>query len=474
MIRSSSLILTLSLAIPAASAEPEWPQFRGPNASGVAAADAAPPTQFGPGRNVVWSVAVPPGVSSPVIAGDLLFLTAFENGQLFTLAYDRATGKERWRAKAPAKAIEPYHKTEGSPAASSCATDGSIVVSYFGSFGLLAYDRQGQLLWQYELPCAKTGYDFGTGVSPILADGLVILARDLKDDSRLIAVNDKTGSRAWETKRDGFPTAWSTPALWNNAGSKQIVVPGYAKMTGYDLASGKVAWTYSGLPAACCTSPVVFDGMLVFAGWSPGDDMKMPPLEDLLKQFDTDKDGKLSKKEAEKSFLGNFFDNNDPNKDGFITKEEWEEAGKFMARGVNSAFALKPGAAGDLGASAVAWKMMNKKVLPYVPTGVVAGGVLYLIKDGGLLSAYDAKTGKAIYESERVGSAGQYYASLIAVNGHLYLTALNGDVQVVKTGEVPEVVFRGKLGERTAATPAVVGKTLYVRTATKLYAFEAK
>ena len=100
--------------------------------------------------------------------------------------------------------------------------------------------------------------------------------------------------------------------------------------------------------------------------------------------------------------------------------------------------------------------------------------IIPVVKDEGLLSAYDTKDGKAVYEAERVGSGGQYYSSLVTANGHLYLTALNGDVHVVKTGEVPEVVYKGKLNERTAATPAIVGDRLSVRTATKLYAFSGR
>src|SRR5580698_9638010 len=106
---------------------PEWPQFRGPNGSGIAVGS-KPPVTFGPDQNVKWKVPVPSGASSPVIAGDRLFLTAFDEGKLFTIAYSTMNGRELWRAEAPAKAIEAYHKTEGSPAASSVATDGTTVV----------------------------------------------------------------------------------------------------------------------------------------------------------------------------------------------------------------------------------------------------------------------------------------------------------------------------------------------------------
>src|SRR4051812_22707012 len=106
-----------------------------------------PPITFGPEKNVKWKVPVPSGASSPVVVGDKLFLTAFDEGKLFTIAYSAVSGQELWRAEAPAKAIEAYHKTEGSPAASSVATNGKTVVAYFGSCGLFAYDLTGKELW---------------------------------------------------------------------------------------------------------------------------------------------------------------------------------------------------------------------------------------------------------------------------------------------------------------------------------------
>src|SRR4051812_16029109 len=147
MIRRILLTICLGFASSVGAAEvPEWPQFRGPNGSGIAAAS-KPPITFGPEKNVKWKVPVPSGASSPVVVGDKLFLTAFDEGKLFTIAYSAVSGQELWRAEAPAKAIEAYHKTEGSPAASSVATNGKTVVAYFGSCGLFAYDLTGKELW---------------------------------------------------------------------------------------------------------------------------------------------------------------------------------------------------------------------------------------------------------------------------------------------------------------------------------------
>src|SRR5438876_3950121 len=128
-----------------------WPRFRGPDGSGVAD-DQKPPVEFGPDKNVKWKAPAPSGLSSPIVAGDKLVITAFEDGKLSTVAYGRADGKQAWKAEAPAKKIEAYHKTEGSPAASTSATDGKRIVSYFGSCGLFCYDLSGKELWRFEIP----------------------------------------------------------------------------------------------------------------------------------------------------------------------------------------------------------------------------------------------------------------------------------------------------------------------------------
>src|SRR5262249_32200018 len=137
-----------------------WPRFRGPNGSGIAE-NAKPPVEFGPDKNLKWKAASPSGLSSPIIAGDELVITAFDGGKLYTIAYKLKDGKEAWRPEAPAKTLEPYHKTAGSPAASSPATDGKHIVSYFGSCGLLCYDLKGKELWEFEMPAAATPGDFG-------------------------------------------------------------------------------------------------------------------------------------------------------------------------------------------------------------------------------------------------------------------------------------------------------------------------
>jgi outer membrane protein assembly factor BamB len=427
---------------------PAWPQFRGPGASGIAE-DEKPPVEIGPDK----------------IVGERLIITAFDSGKLYTIAYNRADGSELWRAEAPAEKLELYHKTEGSPAASTPATDGERIVSYFGSCGLFCYDLAGKELWKYEMPPAATPGDFGTGVSPVIAGGTVILVRDEMIDPKIIALDLVTGKPKWEKKRESR-SGYATPAVWQTPAGTQIAVPGLGRMIGYDLASGDEKWHVEGMPSAACASPVTANGELFFAGWSPGDpteadSFKMPTFDQLIAQTgDDNKDGQVSKDEAANSFLKDFFSNQDMNKDGQITRQEWDAILQFMAASRNSAFALKPGGTGDVTESHVRWK--KKKGLPYVPSAILYRSQYVMVKDGGIVTAYDAETGDEIYQRRAIAS-GNYYASPVAANGNIYFASLaEGIITVLKGGtDTPEkVVENPPLGERVAATPAIADDTL--------------
>lgn len=470
-----AIATSLVLAGWADGAEPSpWPRFRGPNGSGVAEGQ-KPPVEFGPDKNVKWKVPVPSGLSSPIVVGDLLVITAFEDGKLLTIAYRRTDGSEAWRAEAKAEQIEPFLATEGSPAASTSVTDGQRIVSYFGSCGLVAYDLNGKQLWTFPFPVASVPGSFGTGASPTLIDGRVIVVRDEMKDARIVAVDLVSGSLKWERPRIS-PASYCTPVEWRTASGTQVVAAGHARMVGYDLKDGQELWTVTGLPSGCCASPVSSGELLLFAGWSPGgaDDteFQMPTFDAHLKNFDKDADGTLSKAEGEEAFQG-FFDSQDANGDGRITRDEYDVVLKFMSEGKNSAFALKPGGTGDVTKSDVLWT--QTKGLPYVSSAIEYGGQFVMVKDGGIVTGYDPQSGKQLY-MQRAAADGTYYASPVAANGHLYFTSLaDGVVTVVKPGaDKVEVVSQNPpLGERVAATPAIADDTLYIRTEKHLYAFKA-
>jgi outer membrane protein assembly factor BamB len=467
------VLLGLSAASPAAEESLAWPRFRGANGAGIAE-NQKPPVEIGPEKNLKWKVPVPSGLSSPIVAGGNLVLTAFENGRLYTIAYRRSDGKEAWRAEAPAEQIEKFMPTEGSPAASTPATDGQRILSYFGSCGLFCYDLAGNELWRREMPTVSLPGDFGTGVSPIIAEGLAILVRDERKGAKVLALDVATGELKWQKQRHSV-VSYATPVLWKqDDGSQQLVVAGHGRMIAYDLKSGGEVWSYIGMPSSVCSSPVIAGEILCFAGWAPGaaddSEFQLPSFDETLKQFDKDGNDLISREEGAQAFPG-FFDSMDSNADGNVSREENQAVVDFLAAGKNSAFALKAGGRGDITRSHVLWE--QKKGLPYVPTAIAYMGQLMMVKDGGIVTVFDQHSGRQLSMS-RVLSNGSYYASPVAANGAIYFVSLkDGAVTVLKGGtDWPEVVAENPpLEERVAATPAIADDALYIRGEKHLYAF---
>ncbi len=435
-------LLLLALGFPSAAGAagpPAWPQFRGPGGTGVAPETARPPTRLDPDRNVKWKVGVPPGHSSPVVAGGRLFLTGYDEKKLYTLAYRLADGKRLWRRQAPGTTIEPFEKTTGSPAASTPATDGERLVVYFGSCGLICYDLEGKELWRHPLPIGKTQHGFGTGSSPVLADGRVVLLRDLEQGGELLCLDLAGGKRLWRADRAGCKTSWGSPCIWSTPAGKQVVVAGGLRLKGYNLTDGKERWTVSGLPSYPATTPVVADGRLVYAGWSYGGAAEfrsmMPSFDDLLKEAGERRLGYLTRAGLDKTQAKGGFDELDTNRDGKVTRVEWGAVVEYMTSGRNVAFVLNPNGMGKGIDSYVLWRR-EIQGLPYIPSPLVYRGLLYTVNKDGRLSAHEVKTGKEVYAARQVG-LGNVFASPVAAAGHLYLCSLDESVIVVRAGKVP-------------------------------------
>src|SRR5262245_30160586 len=243
-----------------------WPQFRGPNSSGLG--EGKPPVNFGPDQNVLWKTALGPGISSPIIWEGHIFLTEFDraNKRLATLCIDRGTGKILWRRFVTPEKIENVHRIS-SPAAATPATDGERVYVYFGSYGLVCYDFSGNQQWERQLPVPQNPY--GGSASPILAGELLVLNHQGKD-SYLLGVNRRDGRTVWKTDRSLFQYGWSTPVHWRHDGVDEIVVlggdlsPGQRLMA-YNLADGAERWWVGGLPPCGKSTPVIGDGLLFLA-----------------------------------------------------------------------------------------------------------------------------------------------------------------------------------------------------------------
>ena len=253
-------LLTVSLVGQRATVA-HWPRFRGPNGSGVSETD-KPPTTFGPSSNRLWQAVVPPGHSSPTIWGDHIFVTAVENSTLVVVALRRRDGRLLWRRPAPSGQLEKVHPFSN-PAASTPATDGQRVYTYFGSYGLLAHDFTGKEVWRKALPAPPT--QFGAATSPIVFDGKVILQRDGNDGrSELLAFDARTGAPVWRTPRPLLRESWSTPIVWTHDGRDEIITVGSNRLVAYSSSDGAERWWVGGLTLQPITCAVLGEG-LIFA-----------------------------------------------------------------------------------------------------------------------------------------------------------------------------------------------------------------
>jgi outer membrane protein assembly factor BamB len=470
---SSRRILALCLAVlalgPRVARADSWAQFRGPNASGVAANDVTFPADVGPDKNVLWKTPLPPGHSSPVISKDRVFITGVKDDTLVTIGLDRATGRALWEQPAPHLSDEIIHSI-GSHAQASPATDGEIVVSFFGSSGLQCYDKDGKPLWQKPLGPFKNTY--GAASSPLLVDGKVLLNQDHDINSFLLCLDARTGERIWQVEREEFPRGFCTPVIWESSpGKKQVVVIGALRAIGYDLETGAEAWTVRGLARISNMTPVVgSDGLLYIAAWAPGADegdrIQAEPYDAMLAKYDEGKNGLLEESELPEGPLRSRFPQIDRDKDGQITDVEYEWMREIFHAAENVVLAVKPGGEGDITDTHVLWR--ESKQLPYVPSPLHYRGLLYLVKNGGILSCRDAETGRELNRG-RLKDTGDYYSSPVAGDGKVYLLSRGGSLTVITAESKWKVLATADFGEESFATPALVDGRIYLRAGETLY-----
>jgi outer membrane protein assembly factor BamB len=430
----------------AASAKGIWPSFRGPGAAGVADGMKLPDTwNVKTGENILWRVPIP-GLahSSPIVWGNRVFVTSavsslpkatFKPGlygagdaaedrskhRWMVYALDARTGTIVWeRVAHEGEPIEKRH-TKSTYASSTPATDGRIVVAFFGSQGVHAYDMDGSFRWRVDLGHLDLGaYDvpaleWGTASSPVIWQDLVFLQCDTDADDFLIALNAADGTVAWKVDRDEVPS-WGTPTVVETPAGPQLVTNASNFIRAYDPRTGRELWRLGGSSKITAPTPFLADGAIVVA------------------------------------------------------------SGRAPERPI---FVVRPSATGDITlppntakSDAVVWSRTGRG--SYMPTPLGYRGVLYVLANNGGFDAYDLKTGDEIYRT-RVPHLGLgFSASPVGSDGRIYISSEDGEIMVAAAGPTFETIATNSMGETLMATPALSAGVMYVRGASTLFAVGRK
>ncbi|MCP4257405.1 MAG: PQQ-binding-like beta-propeller repeat protein [Planctomycetes bacterium] len=466
--------------------EPVWSQFRGPNSSGLGIEGQNFPVEFGPEQNLLWKTPLRRGHSSPCIWGDKIFITARSGKSLETICIDRGNGKIKWRRSIVPEKLERINGSN-SHAAPTPVCDGKRVYVYFGSFGLIAYDFEGGEVWNKSLPIPNNQH--GSAASPVLANNMVVINCDQSEGAYILAVNRDTGETIWRQRRQE-KAGWSTPVLWKHGNVKELVVLGNNTLISYDLKDGRKRWWLNNLPKGDATPTPVYAGDTLFITspvrltGDPVNPIELPEFKILLDKYDNDKDGRLVQSEIPEDLVSIYrfgpelagvkksFSKLDTDQDGAISEAEWNkvvtDTKKIKPRDMDTLIAIRSGGKDDVSQTHVKWT--GYEGIGQVPSPLFYRGRIYLVKHGGNVTCYDAKTGDKVY-GDKLGPRTYYYASPVAADGKIYFCSRNGVVIVVQAGDKFKILAQNKIGERIFATVALVDGKIYLRTDKNMYAF---
>jgi outer membrane protein assembly factor BamB len=423
-----------------------WPSFRGPQAAGVADGQQLPDRWNGEkGENVLWRTRIP-GLahSSPIVWGDRLFVTSaissragatFKTGpynggdasddtsshRWVLYALDTASGRIVWQKTAYEGQPRDKRHVKSTYASSTPATDGRVVVAWFGSQGLHAYTVEGTPLWKVDLGRVSVGaveseaIEWGPASSPVIWDGLVIVQVDTRDDSFLIALSVDTGEQVWKTNRDDIPS-WSSPTVVTTATGAELIVNGATFARGYDPRNGTERWRLAtGSPMATPT-PIGADGMSIVTSGGLGSSRPLVAVR----------------------------------------------------HGAEGVLAPADPASTTKGPSPVAWSMRNRG--SFTPTPLAYRGLLYVVANNGVIDAYDVQTGAEIYRSRVPEIGSGFSASPVAADGKLYLSNEDGAIAIIAADRTFRHVATNDMGEPIMATPALSRGVMFVRTMNSVFA----
>ena len=465
--RTRLLLVAVLVLFPLAAGE--WPQFRGVNSSGVSD-EKNLPVVFGPGQNMVWKTALPAGHSSPIFSKTQIFASAYDKDGIYLIALDRKTGKEHWRRTIPKPRNAEHHKSS-TPASSSPVTDGENVYALYNDFGLISFDRAGKERWRLDL--GPINNPFGLGTSPVLAGNTLLVNIDAESGSFFLGLHKDTGKQKWRRERPDFTRGFSTPVLYKPANAPmQVLVAGSYSLMSYSVDTGEPIWWVNSLTWQLKPTPVIHGDTVYVLGWAGGSDEgaqeNVPDFPEILKTRDINKDGKLSAEEIADPRLTKDWAAMDLDRTGFVEARDWYMY-QQRRRVVNAVNAIRLGGRGDMTAKSVQWRYT--KSLPNVPSPLFYDGLLYLTKEGGIMTALDAETGAVKKQARLTGALGDYFASPVAADGHIFAASHEGKVVVIRPGPDWEIVAVNPMNEPVNATPAFVDGRIFIRTHENLYCF---
>ncbi|HYB96150.1 MAG TPA: PQQ-binding-like beta-propeller repeat protein [Vicinamibacterales bacterium] len=429
--------LPIVLALTAGVGANDWPHWRGPAASGVAASSPLPST-WSDTENVAWRAALAgAGVSSPIVSGSRVFVTSQigdgrrQDGRHPTLtqggepsaagestlarrvkradvtfvveAFDRATGKRAWIHEMAAEGDLPPVHDKHNLASASPVTDGERVYAWYGTGQIAAIDTAGKRVWSKHLGKEYGPFDinWGHASSPVLFQDTLILLCYHTPASYLLAVDKRSGAVKWKVDKPAGVESYSSPIVVDGPGGPELIVNSSTGVESFDPATGKSLWTYPEVNRFPIPVAMVDGSML------------------------------------------------------------------YVSRGYRSSpyMAIRLGGRGDITNTHVAWRVPTGG--PYVSSLVHYQGVIYMSTDNGILSAVDATNGQRLWQ-ERVG--GTFSASPIAGDGKVFFVSEGGETIVVKAGRTFEVISRNKLEGHFVASPAAGGGRIFLRADDRIYA----
>lgn len=468
----------------------DWPQFRGPNCSGVSKDGAPLPAEFSSTINVKWSTPLGDGIGSPIVVSERVFTTAMSGtDQIALVALDAATGKQMWERTWPIGDVDEIHGTN-SHAFSTPAADSERVYMYFTTLGLVCVDAStGADVWQQPLPTPYFVFKWGAGMSPVLCGDLVVFCQDDDLHPALYAFDRKTGELKWKDDRNDMAVNYSHPVVCSTEHGDEIVVAGTGLLIGYDPATGERLWHARTLLRNIKTTPVCHDGIIYISLQSKG--IASQWLASIDQATTGNSDNKITRDEVQaffgkrpvpEAFYRKTFDRGDLDKDGDLEGEELDIAFLAPNNRAGAAFdsavpadeyilAVKGGGRGDVTETHVVWKHPTKHT-DHIVSPLVVNDRMLLIKEGGIATCFRSEDGQTVFGPARINNAANYFASPVFGDGKIYIASENGRIVVLADSPKLEILAVNDMESPVLGTPAIADGALFVRTRAALLRIE--